>query len=94
MKLLTQISGLICILGGVASTLVMVYSFIFMLGCARPETKRQLPMLGPLILFLPSLWSEEGNRARMRVLISVCVFAVCYVCAAFIVQYVHPLVGM
>ena len=94
MKLLTQISGVICILGGMASTMVMIYNFIFMLGCVRPEMKRYLPFLGPLILFLPFLWSEDGNRARVRALISTCVFAVFFACTGFIIEYVHPLVGM
>jgi len=79
--------GTLFLVGGLVSTLLMLYYFIFMLGSVRPEKKRYLPLLGPAMFLLPQLWDQAGNRARIRALLFVVMFAVCYAGIAFVVNF-------
>jgi hypothetical protein len=53
----------------------MVYYFFAMHAGARAEKKHILPFLGPFQLFIPQLWDERGNRARIRLIVSILLFA-------------------
>lgn len=63
--------ALICLIGGITSTVFMIYYFFAMHVGVRPERKQALPFLGPFQLFVPQLWDESGNRARIRLVISI-----------------------
>lgn len=60
---------LVCLVGGMSSTLLMVYYFFSMLGGAKPESKKVTALFGPVGLFVPQLWNGEANRARKRTLL-------------------------
>jgi hypothetical protein len=51
-----------------------------MLGSVRPERKTYLPLLGPVMIFIPQLFGEEGNRHRIRFIGSRRAFAACSGC--------------
>jgi hypothetical protein len=50
--------------------------FFSMVGSAKPEKKTLLPFLGPLLFFIPQLWDEMGNRARIRLIICILLFVI------------------
>jgi Na+/melibiose symporter-like transporter len=68
---------LVLVLGGVISTCLMGYFFLSMLGSARPDKRHHLKFMGPAILFLPNVWTDLGNKARIRTLIWVAVAGLC-----------------
>jgi len=79
--------GSLCLTGGIVSTGLMLYHFFFMLGCVKPEKKRYLPFLGPFVFFLPQLWDEAGNRARVRVFVFALLFGACFGGLALVINF-------
>ena len=77
-RLVLGIFGFACLVGGIVSTGLMLYYFLFMLGSGKPEKKQYSRFLGPLVFFFPQLWDEEGNRARVRTLVFALLFAACF----------------
>jgi len=71
--MMRQVLGLICLVGGVASTFLALYYFFQMIENVKPSKKSLLPFLGPTIFLLP-LWEKEGKAARNRFGISVLLF--------------------
>ncbi|MGJ4932133.1 hypothetical protein ACQR1I_34345 [Bradyrhizobium sp. HKCCYLS2038] len=79
MNILFVAVGVPCFVGAIIAVGVAVYSFVVMLRNERPGNSLWLTsLLGPLILFIPGLWTADGNRARMRVIYSSLVFGVCF----------------
>jgi hypothetical protein len=76
--------GVMCILGGIVATFSLLYYFFYLLGSVKPEKKRLLNFLGPLMLIYPDLFDEAGRRARLRLLVSAAAFAACLAGAAII----------
>jgi hypothetical protein len=68
---------LVCLIGGMCSTLLMIYYFFSMLGGAKPESKKLTPLFGPIGLFVPQLWNSEANMARKRTLLFAMLLAAC-----------------
>jgi hypothetical protein len=58
----------------IASILCALYYFFFILGSIRPERRMHARLLGPFILVVPGILSEEGERARNKFLISVILY--------------------
>jgi hypothetical protein len=75
-RVLAGAATLICLIGGVVSILFALYYFFAMHAGVRPEKKYIVPFLWPFQLFIPQLWRESGNRARVRFLISVLLFCI------------------
>ncbi|XUM23059.1 hypothetical protein ACRAVF_06460 [Bradyrhizobium oligotrophicum S58] len=79
MNILIKAVVLICFAGAFVSVLVVLYSIIVLLANERPDNSTwRRSLLGPLILFIPGLWTDEGNRARMRFIYSSLVFGACF----------------
>ncbi|MGJ4993802.1 hypothetical protein ACQR0Z_05255 [Bradyrhizobium sp. HKCCYLS3077] len=79
MNLLFVAVAPICFLGALVAVVVAIYSFFAMLQNERPDNSIWLTsLLGPLILFIPGLWTAEGNRARVRLIMSLLVFGACF----------------
>ena len=76
MTLMHRIVGLVLLFGAMASVVSMLYFFVVMNAGIRPERKMLALFLGPLLLVAPGFLTEEGERARTRLLISIalCVF--------------------
>jgi hypothetical protein len=68
----------------------MVYYFFFTLGSAKPDKKRYLPFLGPFAFFLPQLWDDGGNKARVRLFLSVLLFGACFGGLALAINFLPP----
>lgn len=77
-RLALGIFGVACFLGCFVSTATTLYYFFFMLGSVKPEKKQYLRYLGPFMFFLPQLWDEGGNRARIRAFLSALLFGACF----------------
>ena len=79
MNLLFVAVAPICLLGGLVAVVVAIYSLFVMLQNERPDNSTWLTsLLGPLILFIPGLWTADGNAARMRLIYSLLVFGACF----------------
>jgi hypothetical protein len=78
--------GVLFILGGIVSTLLMLYYFFSMLGFVKPEKRRLIHFLGPFMLLFPQLWDDRGNRARKFTILFVLVFGVCLAAEALIMH--------
>jgi hypothetical protein len=87
MRMLLGIVGLMCIVGGTVSTLLMVYYFFVMHGNVKPKAKPFIPFTGPFQLFIPQLWNEQGNSARMKLIVSLC-FMVFFILTALLIKAV------
>ena len=74
---------LICMAGGVASTLFAIYYFFTMHANVKPGAKPLIPFTGPFQFFIPQLWNQEGNRARVRLIVSLLLFGL-FVGAVFL----------
>ena len=85
--MLRVVIGGLCLVGGFVSTALMLYYFFFMLGSVKPEKKRYLPFLGPFALFIPQLWDEGGNRARVRVFVFALLFGACFGAMALVINF-------
>jgi hypothetical protein len=78
--------GVLFILGGIVSTLLMLYYFFSMLGCVKPEKRRLIQFLGPFMLLFPQLWDDRGNRARKLTILFALLFGVCLGAEALIMH--------
>jgi hypothetical protein len=58
-----------------------------MMGSVKPEKKQYLPLLGPFALFLPQLWDEGGNKARVRLFFSILMFGACFAGMALVINF-------
>jgi len=77
-RVMFGVLGIICILVGITAVLFASYYIAVMQRGVRPERRSLfLPFLGPLQLLIPQLWTEDGNRARIRFLICILVFVIC-----------------
>lgn len=76
--MLRQIVGLLCLGGCLLSTASILYYFFSMLAGVKPGKKRLAQAVGPFMLFMPQLWDEAGNRARIRTLFSALAFGICF----------------
>ena len=88
--MLRAVLGSLCLAGGFVSIALMVYYFFFTLGSVKPDKKRYLRFLGPLAFFLPQLWDEGGNRARLKLLLSTLLFGACFGGAALVDNLLRP----
>jgi hypothetical protein len=61
-----------------AILLSLIYYFFSMMAGIRQEKRAVAQFLGPLILFMPHLFNEEGNSARLRTAICLFLLAVCF----------------
>ncbi len=69
---------LFAFVGAFLSALLMIYYTFVMFSGVKPEKRNWMNLLGPLSLFLPSLWNDEANSARLKLLISIFFFAFCF----------------
>jgi hypothetical protein len=42
--------------------------------------------MGPIVFFMPSVWTDYGNKARIKMFIWAAVFCLCYAGLAFIMM--------
>ena len=75
------IIGLASICAGIITILISFVFFSQMLTHVRPEKRKLLPVLGPLMLLMPELWDDVGNRARQKFIIALITFAVLFAIA-------------
>jgi hypothetical protein len=75
--------ALACTAGGILSTLFALNCFFVMLREIKPDKKLVSLCLGPLALFISQLWTEQGNKARVRMLCLILLFGVCFAGAFF-----------
>lgn len=68
MRALVGAASFICLIGGSVSIVLMLYYLFAMHAGVRAERMYLLPFLGPFQLFIPQLWDESGNRARIRLI--------------------------
>jgi len=73
-RMLIVFLGILCLIGGIASVVFMIYYFFAMHAGVREERRNILPFLGPFQFFIPQLWNERGNRARIKLLICFLLF--------------------
>ncbi len=73
------------------SVLLMLYYFLFMLGSVRQDKKRYAPFLGPLTLFIPHLYDEAGNKARLKFAIYLVAFLMCFGATGFFIKLIDQL---
>lgn len=73
-RMLLGFFGILCLVGGIVSVVFMIYYFFAMHAGVREERRHIIPFLGPFQLFIPQLWDERGNRARIRLLICFLLF--------------------
>jgi len=61
------------------------YYFVLMLRNLKPEHKITANFLAPIAFFLPHLWNQSGNMARIKFLISIllCLLFLCAIALAF-----------
>jgi len=64
----------ICLAGAAASMLFAIYYFSRMHRNVKPGAKPLIPFTGPFQFLTPQLWNEEGNRARVRLIIALFLF--------------------
>jgi len=81
---------LACIAGGILSTLFALNYFSVMLREIKPDKKVISQFLAPLALFSPQLWTEQGNKARIKTLCSILLFGVCFAGASAIFKFFPP----
>ena len=74
------------LLGGIVSTLLMLYYFFSMLECVKPEKRRLLKFLGPFMFLFPQLWDDRGNRSRKFTILFALAFGVCFGAVALIMH--------
>ena len=88
--MLRVILGSLCLIGGFVATALMVYYLLFTLGSVKPDKKRYSQFLGPIALFIPHLYDEGGNRARVRLLFAILLFGICFSGLALVVNLLPP----
>ena|SRR5579863_4194038 len=81
-----EILGLASIGGGMVASLVGIFYFRSMRSHVKPQKLGLLPFLGPAILLMPSLYDEIGNRARVRLIVSLLMLAFLFAVTALAVD--------
>jgi RsiW-degrading membrane proteinase PrsW (M82 family) len=64
--------------GGILSALFMIYYLLAVIAGVKPEKKNIMQILGSIAFLLPQLWDDEANAARLKLLTSILVFALCF----------------
>lgn len=77
-RLLLATLGVGCFVVALASAVLTLYYFFFMLGSVRPEKKRIAGFLGPLVFLVPQAFDDGGNKARIRTLFFAILFGLCF----------------
>jgi hypothetical protein len=72
--------------GGFLSVFFILYYFYTMLANVRPEKRNRMQLLGPFSFLLPNLWNDKGNSARIKLLISMFLFALFFLFIQFAVK--------
>lgn len=85
--MLRKVLGVICLTGGLACVVAMVYYSHIMLKNVEAKHKNMLPFLGPLMLAIPYLWNKKGNNARVNIIISTVLFVVFFIGMAAVIEY-------
>jgi hypothetical protein len=89
--MLRVVLGSLFLLGGFVATGLMLYYFFFALGSVKPDKKRYMRFLGPLAFFVPRSWHDgEGDRARVRLFLSILLFAACFTGMALVINLLPP----
>ena len=83
-RILLGLLSALCIIGAIISVVFMIYYFFAMHAGVREERRNILPFLGPFQLFIPQLWDERGNRARVRLIICILLFGAFFGATALI----------
>jgi hypothetical protein len=82
-----KIVGDAFLIGAGISLLLYIYNFVVMLAGVKQEKKKVINFLGPLILFMPELYDDIGNRARLRALIYIGLMLLCVAVVVFAYSY-------
>lgn len=53
-----------------------IYHFFKMLGGIKPERRKLSNYLGPLILFIPGIFSEKGTNSKYKFFVFVTISAI------------------
>jgi hypothetical protein len=79
--MILKIAGLVCLLGAMGSFLCFFYYFfsLFGPGVLKSQAEKYKYLLGPFILIMPWLFTEDGKRLHRRMLLWLAVTAVFYV---------------
>ena len=85
--MLRRILGSIFLIGGIVSAILMLYHLIFMFGCVKPEKKHYATLLGPFSFFIPNLWTEAGNAARLKTFAFASCFGIFFVSLMLVVRF-------
>ena len=80
----------VCLVGGIVATLCMLYYFALMQKGVKGEKKSLTNVLGPLSLFIPQVFDEQGNQARIKMLYFMLLFGVCFAGAMLILNVFPP----
>ena len=75
-----------CLAGGLASILFAIYYFMTMHQNVKARAKPFLPFTGPFQLLIPRLWSEEGNVARFKLIVSLLLFGLFFGAAILLLK--------
>jgi hypothetical protein len=78
-----EIIGNVFLIGAAMSLLFSIYNFIVMLAGVKQEKKKIINFLGPFILFIPQLYDDIGNKARLRALLYIVLMVVFVIAVAF-----------
>lgn len=78
--------GLFLLAVGGGAVFVGCYYFVAMLAALEPNKKRIAGLLAPISIFVPSLWTEEGNKARRKLFVCIAIFLLCFAGAKIIVS--------
>jgi UDP-N-acetylmuramyl pentapeptide phosphotransferase/UDP-N-acetylglucosamine-1-phosphate transferase len=76
--------SLIFLFVGMASVFPMIYYLLSTQRGIRPERWWWSVLLGPFMLFVPGLLDDNGKRARNKLLMSIFVFATCFLAVKLI----------
>ena len=76
----------ICLASGFASTLFVVYYFMRMHQNVKHRAKPFVPFTGPFQLLIPRLWNEEGNVARIKLIVSLLLFGLFFGAAILLLK--------
>jgi hypothetical protein len=75
------------LIGAAISLLLFICNFIVMLAGLKQEKKKIINFLGPMILFLPQLYDDIGNRARLWALLNILLMLICGTVVTFAYSY-------
>jgi hypothetical protein len=85
-----RIIGLGLMLIDAVAVLSMIYNMFKLTNGAKPERRDLVRIIFPVAMFLPSLWTREGNRRRIRFFVSAGVSGLCLSCLLLLKQFLPP----